>query len=162
MTSFLPLRPLPAWRRAGMLGFRARDAEFAGARGTVRLETASGTSVGLMILPWASRPSLVWRDLVWPVAVYAKGNIGIFESRLDEANGASEVGSGSSAAVTILDLGVMQSLMFQNTRGTGRKVGRSSSLSVWEELPPESRLGAFVNHIPRPRYYRHYGYYTDE
>lgn len=30
------------------------------------------------------------------------------------------------------------------------------------ELPPESRLGAFVNHIPRPRYYRHYGYYTDE
>jgi hypothetical protein len=84
------------------------------------------------------------RDLLWPVAVYAKGNIGIFDSRLDEANGASEVFSGTSAAVTILDLGVMQSLMFQNTRGTGRVVpGRSSLLNVWEDLPPESNVVDF-------------------
>ena len=62
-TGIRALFDLVAMPLAGLLGFRARDAEFAGARGTVRLETASGTSVGLMILPWASRPSLVWRDL---------------------------------------------------------------------------------------------------
>ena len=84
------------------------------------------------------------RDLLWPVAVYAKGNIGIFDSRMDEANGASEVFSGTSAAVTILDLGVMQSLMFQNTRGTGRPVpGRPSLLNVWEDLPPEPNVVDF-------------------
>ncbi|HEX6274243.1 MAG TPA: hypothetical protein VFZ53_14480 [Polyangiaceae bacterium] len=83
------------------------------------------------------------RDLVWPVAVYAKASLGIFESRLDEANGASEVGTGATAAVTILDLGVLQSLMFQNTRGSGRPVGRSNSLNVWEELPPEPGVTDF-------------------
>ena len=31
----------------------------------------------------------------------------------------------------------MQSLMFQNTRGSGRQVGRSNVLNVWEDLPPE-------------------------
>jgi hypothetical protein len=77
------------------------------------------------------------RDLVWPVAIYAKASLGVFASRLDEANGASEVGSGTTADVRILDLGVVQSLMFQNTRGSGRKVGRSSKLDVWEDLPPE-------------------------
>jgi hypothetical protein len=83
------------------------------------------------------------RDLVWPVAVYAKASLGIFESRLDEANGASEVGTGPTAAVTILDLGVLQSLMFQNTRGTGRPIGRSNSLVVWEDLPPEPGVTDF-------------------
>jgi hypothetical protein len=83
------------------------------------------------------------RDLLWPVAVTPKGNIGIFTSRLDEANGASEVGTGSMAAVTILDLGVMQSLMFQNTRGVGRPVESRSSLSVWEDLPPEPNVVDF-------------------
>jgi hypothetical protein len=83
------------------------------------------------------------RDLLWPVAVYAKPNLGVFESRLDEANGASEVGSGSAATVRILDLGVMQSLMFQNTRGAGRVLGRSTLLNVWEELPPEPNVVDF-------------------
>jgi hypothetical protein len=83
------------------------------------------------------------RDLLWPVAVYARASLGVFESRLDEANGASEVGSGSTAAVTILDLGVLRSLMFQNTRGSGRVVGSSNLLNVWEDLPPEENVTDF-------------------
>ena len=62
-TGIRALFDLVAMPLAGMLGFRARDVEFSGPSGTARLETARGTTVGLMILPWASRPSLVWRDL---------------------------------------------------------------------------------------------------
>jgi hypothetical protein len=86
------------------------------------------------------------RDLLWPVAVHAKASIGVFGSRIDEANGSSEVFSGTSADVTILDLGVMQSLMFQNTRGVGREVpGRSRLLNVWEDLPPEPGVTDFAS-----------------
>jgi hypothetical protein len=84
------------------------------------------------------------RDLVWPVAVYPKASIGIFASRMDEANGSSEVAAGTNATVTILDLGVMQSLMFQNTRGVGREVpDRARVLNVWEDLPPEAGVTDF-------------------
>jgi hypothetical protein len=62
-TGIRALFDLVAMPLAGMLGFRAREAVFADGRGTARLETAGGTSVGLMVLTWASRPSLVWRDL---------------------------------------------------------------------------------------------------
>ncbi|HEY3496193.1 MAG TPA: hypothetical protein VGK73_15950 [Polyangiaceae bacterium] len=73
-------------------------------------------------------------DLSWPVAVYGKQNSGIFASRLDEANGATRIGSGSAAEVTILDVGTFGSLLFQNTR-SGRPL-TATSLSVWESLPP--------------------------
>jgi hypothetical protein len=78
-------------------------------------------------------------DMIWPVAVYAKQNIGVFRSRLDEANGATQVVPGEqNAKVTILDTGVLASLLFQNTR-SGRLIPeRTSSLSVWESLPPPS------------------------
>ena len=85
------------------------------------------------------------RDLLWPVAVYAKPNLGIFRSRHDEANGATEIRSGPNADVTILDLGVLQSLMFQNTRGVGREVSNSNYLGVWEDLPPEPGVTDFAS-----------------
>jgi hypothetical protein len=88
------------------------------------------------------------RDLLWPVAVYAKGNIGVFESRLDEANGATEVGSGPNARVTILDLSVLQSLLFQNTRGVGRALGPADYLGVWEDLPPADGVVDFPAGVP--------------
>ena len=47
----------------GMLGFRARNATFSPGRVHVRLETRRGTAVGLVVLPWATRPSTVWREL---------------------------------------------------------------------------------------------------
>jgi receptor protein-tyrosine kinase len=39
---------------------------------------------------------------------------------------------------------------------------RAALARALEELPEASRLGAFVNDMPRPRYYMHYGYYADE
>ena len=73
-------------------------------------------------------------DLSWPVAVYGKQNIGVFKSRLDEANGATRVRTGTAAEVTILDVQTFGSLLFQNTR-SGRSM-TATSLSVWESLPP--------------------------
>lgn len=54
---------LVAMPLAGLLGFRARSAEFDRGRGVVRLETGRGGTVSVIVLPWASRPSTVWRDL---------------------------------------------------------------------------------------------------
>jgi hypothetical protein len=45
------------------LGFRARHAEFDRRMARVRLETAKGSGVGLVVLPWATRPSTMWRDV---------------------------------------------------------------------------------------------------
>ena len=48
----------------GILGFRARDAVFDHRLTHVRLEPRQGVTVGLIVLPWAERPSVVWRDAV--------------------------------------------------------------------------------------------------
>lgn len=48
---------------AALLGFRARDALFERGRVVVRLDTKRGSTVGLIVLPWAARPSRLWREL---------------------------------------------------------------------------------------------------
>lgn len=48
----------------GTLGYRARDASFHTDRVQARLETPAGTGVGLVVLPWAQRPSAAWREVV--------------------------------------------------------------------------------------------------
>jgi hypothetical protein len=76
------------------------------------------------------------RDCLWPVAVYEKPNNGVFQSRQDEANAATSIGSGTNATVTVLDMNVLGSLLFQNTR-SGRELLSLSSFRVYEDLPPE-------------------------
>jgi len=78
------------------------------------------------------------QDELWPAAIYARTSIGQFRSRLDEANGATQVFEDRDAAeVTFIDVNMLSSLLFQNTR-TGRSVleGLSVLQSVWESLPP--------------------------
>lgn len=89
------------------------------------------------------------RDCIWPVAVYAKQNIGVFRSRLDEANGATKVSRGrADAEVTFLDTGVISSLLFQNTRN-GRVIPKpGGSLGVWESLPPEPSVTDYASGAP--------------
>ena len=48
----------------GTLGFRASQARIERGRFIVRLDTAASTPVALIVAPWASRPSLAWRELV--------------------------------------------------------------------------------------------------
>jgi hypothetical protein len=54
---------LVAMPLAAMLGFRAHQPRFRDRHATVRLETPRGAQVGCVILPWAERPSALWRDL---------------------------------------------------------------------------------------------------
>jgi hypothetical protein len=57
---------------------------------------------------------------------------------LDEANGASQVGGDPRYSdVTILDVNLLASLVFQNTR-SGRRIDSGPALrAVWESLPPQ-------------------------
>lgn len=80
-------------------------------------------------------------DLLWAVAVHARAERPIFRSRLDEPNGAtvldgSTAGSGPSE-VTYLDLPLLSSLLFQNTR-SGRPLPEGGAVEFWEQLPPEA------------------------
>jgi hypothetical protein len=86
-------------------------------------------------------------DALWPAAIYARQNLGVFRSRLDEANGATLIDPerGDRSEVTFLDLPVFASLLFQNTR-TGRKLPTSfPGLEVWESLPPEAGVTDFAS-----------------
>jgi WD40-like Beta Propeller Repeat len=95
-------------------------------------------------------------DLLWPVAVYAHGARPIFRSRIDETNGATNVSTSEArraySDVTYLDLPLLSSLLFQNTRSGRPLPSDFGAVQFWEQLPPEARVsdfssgGAFVTH----------------
>jgi hypothetical protein len=88
-------------------------------------------------------------DELWPVAVYARTNHGVFRSRLDEANGATRVDPDRRTAdITYLDTALSSSLMFQNTR-TGRKLPEGQvDMNVWENVPPDVGVRDFGGGAP--------------
>ncbi|MGC4094291.1 MAG: hypothetical protein QM756_41560 [Polyangiaceae bacterium] len=86
-------------------------------------------------------------DALWPVAVYARQNIGVFTSRLDEANASTRVDPtrGEKAEVTFLDMPLLTSLLFQNTRGRRVFTPQSTPVEVWQSLPPEAGVTSFAD-----------------
>jgi hypothetical protein len=80
-------------------------------------------------------------DELWPVGVYPRAASSVFRSRLDEANGASQVFNDADhravSEVTFIDTGLISSLIFQNTRSGRVLPGSPLALQgVWESLPP--------------------------
>ncbi len=71
------------------------------------------------------------------VAVYARPNFGVFESRRDEVNGSAVITQGSDAAVvTFQDVPLLGTLLFANTR-TGRPIdARVGGLDIYTNAPP--------------------------
>ena len=63
-TGVRALFDLVAMPLAAMLGFRATGAVFDRGTASARLVTPSGAVVALLLLPWARRPSHIWRDAV--------------------------------------------------------------------------------------------------
>jgi len=89
----------------------------------------------------ASKPA---GSIVEAVAVYARPNHGVFTSRLDEVNGATTVEPGArDATANVLDLPLLGSLLFENTR-EGRKINRDiRALGLLESLPPPNDATSF-------------------
>ncbi|MEO8181413.1 MAG: hypothetical protein ABI895_21455, partial [Deltaproteobacteria bacterium] len=85
-------------------------------------------------------------DLLWPIAVYAHGTRAIFRSRIDEPNGATRVDAGGRFSdITFLDLPLLSTLLFQNTR-SGRPFAEiSGDVQFWEQLPPARGVTSFAN-----------------
>ncbi|HTM44031.1 MAG TPA: hypothetical protein VL137_03695, partial [Polyangiaceae bacterium] len=84
-------------------------------------------------------------DIIWPVAVFARDNRGVFVSRLDEANGSTHVAAGNTADVTYMDLPFFTSLVLQNTRSKRIFDTSLSSVEFWEQLPPEVGVHSYAD-----------------
>jgi hypothetical protein len=94
--------------------------------------------------------------IVDAVAVYGKYNHGMFSSAADEPNGNTHIDpdpTHTDAQVFVLDMGILGSLLFQNTP-TGRAVegvdanGNDvglDSFDVYEELPPDQGVTDFAS-----------------
>lgn len=88
------------------------------------------------------------KDLLWPVGVYARYNPhGIFQSKLGEPNGATHVYTDAAdqhhSEITFLDVPLLGSLIFQNTR-TGRLLPKSPApVQVWEDMPPPKGVTSY-------------------
>ncbi|HEX3771754.1 MAG TPA: hypothetical protein VHV30_12840 [Polyangiaceae bacterium] len=110
-------------------------ASFGGDYDVYVLDPATGTKTKLLGSAGSAE--------VEAVAVYPRTNKGIFASTYDEPNGHTSVSPTLSptmsapADVTVLDMTVLSSLLFQNTP-TGRNVEPDlKSFEVYEDLPPD-------------------------
>jgi hypothetical protein len=83
------------------------------------------------------------RSIVESVAVYARAPREVFRSRLDEANGATHVTSEEHATVHYLDVPLLGTLLFANTR-EGRPIDpRVAGLRVFRTSPPPGSMTSF-------------------
>ena len=126
--SGLPSQNLLASYAANVVALDSFDGNF----DIVEVDTSTGARLPLITGP---------QDELWPVAIAPRYNLRLFTSRLDEPNGATQIfddeGRRDRSQITFLDAPLLSSLLFQNTR-TGRALPSNFSLSVWEDLPPES------------------------
>lgn len=92
-----------------------------------------------------SSPTMLFRDdtrsVIEAVAVYARGNHGVFASRLDEANGSTSIDGGETDGVIhYLDVPMLGSLLFSNTR-EGRPIDpRVGGVALYQPMPPPTSL----------------------
>ena len=127
--------PLPGAKiLVSMSSAPADPGTFNGQYDLVVLDPETGTTTMLVLGSGA--------QIIEAVGVYARAVRGpnlpaVFQSALDEPNGHTQVTPGvASVDLTLLDVGVLSSLIFQNTP-TGRDIDPGvSSLDFYEELPP--------------------------
>ena len=127
--------PLPNGRMLVSFGAANTAGSFAGDYDVYVLDPATGQKTKLF--------GDAGKAEVEAVAVYARAPRGVFASTLDEPNGHTTVLDGKPEAdITILDMPVLASLLFQNTP-TGRLVESATSFYVYEDLPPEANVTSF-------------------
>jgi hypothetical protein len=110
----------------------------------VALDNFSGNfDIVAMNVTTGERQPLVMgpEDEIWAAAIYPRASLGVFGSRLDEANGATQIVNDDEhrtvSDITFLDFKLVSSLLFQNTR-TGRYLPEPPQVlrGIWESLPP--------------------------
>ncbi len=96
---------------------------------------------GLMI-PVGGAPNRADVDMV---AIYGRAQHGVFSSRQDEANGATQIVPGETdAVVRYLDFPLLSTLLFSNTR-EGRPIDpRIGGFDVLQAEPPPSNASSFT------------------
>jgi hypothetical protein len=84
------------------------------------------------------------RAEVEAVALFARSNHGVFSSRADEVNGRTEIAEGArDAVVHVLDLPLLSTLLFNNTR-TGRAIDpRVGGFELLEAQPPPASATSY-------------------
>lgn len=133
--SYTSPSPLPDGKMLVSFGAGSPDA-FGGDYDVYVLDPSTGTKTELLGGAGTAETDAV--------AVYARVPKGIFVGTPDEPNGNAQIHPGQTIAdVTVLDMGVLASLLFQNTP-TGRVVEPDlTSFDVYEDLPPDvSSFGA--------------------
>jgi hypothetical protein len=100
-------------------------------------------------LDLGSAPRVLWQDpssiALEPVPVWVREPRSVFQSRLDEPNGSTQIAAGQTdAIVQINDLPVLGTLLFQNTR-IGRPISSAvHGVEVWQARPPPSAAHDFA------------------
>ena len=131
--------PLPGRRLLVSYAANVTDlSSFSGNFDVVMLDTVSGARIPLGGLDDPAQ------DELWPVAVYARYDRGVFISSLATgANGAGVIYTSDDGEpridrsdLTFLDVPLIFSLAFQNTRSQ-RFIPDITGVEVWESLPPE-------------------------
>jgi hypothetical protein len=95
-------------------------------------------------------PRMLWRDAtrvaVEAVAVWAHESHPVYESRADEANGSTHVVAGEDDAVVhFLDVPLLSTLLFSNTR-IGRPIPTDvHGVEIFESRPPPSDARSFAD-----------------
>ncbi len=132
--------PLPSGRVLAACDLNAGDLK-QGTRhyGLCELSTALG-----------STPRVLWQDsariAVEPVALWARLRRSVFTSRIDEAAGSTHVEPGQEdAVVKFIDLQMLATLLFSNTR-VGRPIPFAfQNVTVYESRPPSSDAHTFAD-----------------
>jgi hypothetical protein len=120
--------PLPDGRLLVSFGAAANATAFSGDYDVYALDPQNGSKSKLFGDAGFSE--------TYATLVQARPNFGVFRSALDEANGHVTMLPGKPEAdVTILDMPVLASLLFQNTP-TGRRLERFADVEVLEDMPP--------------------------
>jgi hypothetical protein len=127
--SYTSPSPLPGAKLLVSFG-TGQPQSFAGDYDVYTLDPSAGTKTRLLGTPGTAE--------VEAVAVYPRVDKGIFVSTPDEPNGHTSISSaGGGADVTVLDMRVLASLLFQNTP-TGRLIENDlASFEIYEDLPPD-------------------------
>lgn len=110
---------------------------FDGAFDLVQVDEHTGARKTLVTRP-------AGKSIVEAAAIYARPFQGVFASKIDEVNGAVQVDPNLRDAVArILDLPMLASLLFANTR-EGRDVNDDNkAIGLLESLPPPNDLASF-------------------